>query len=145
MALLSLKQPMTAQVAIAKVTAGGNSRREDTAHRSISDPSSTRHSNTLRLRSAPVGSGGVQTGGDFVTSNLKAGVTVEVSLTSRVNVSHSDSTPLRREREWAGEEERLVVKGKNAMIGLLQASVVNLHLICCTAYHLTFSDHCLIG
>lgn len=53
-----------------------------------------------------MGSGGVQTGGDFMTSDLKAGVTMEVSLTSWVNVSHSDSAPLRREREWAGEEER---------------------------------------
>lgn len=60
---------------------------------------------TLRLRSAPVGSGGVQTGGNFVTPDLKAGVTVEVSLTSRVNVSHSDNAPLRRQREWAGEKE----------------------------------------
>lgn len=52
-----------------------------------------------------MGSGGVETSGDFVTSDLKAGVTVEVSLTPRVNVSHSDTTPLRREREWAGEKE----------------------------------------
>lgn len=44
MALFGLKQPMAAQVAIAKVTAGGNGGREDTTHRSISDPSSTRHS-----------------------------------------------------------------------------------------------------
>ncbi len=41
-----------------------------------------------------------------MTSDLKSRITVEVSLTSRMNVSDSHSTTLRGERKRAGQEER---------------------------------------
>lgn len=54
---------------------------------------------TLGFWGAPFWSGGVQTGCNLMPSDLKSWIAMEVSLTTRMDVSYSHSTTLRGQGE----------------------------------------------
>lgn len=136
--LFGLYQPVAAQVVPAAVVADGRRRwRQYPAHRGVTDPSSAGHGCThvsthpllsrppepvghdataalaltdaLRFRGAPVRPRGVDAGRHLVAAHLEARVTVEVGLTSRVDVCHRHAALLGRPGEWARQQEGCVM------------------------------------
>lgn len=68
-------------------------------------PEITWLTNTLWLGSAPVWLCCVDAGRHLMAANLETWITVEVRLTSRMDVCHRHSAALRRQWEWAGQQK----------------------------------------
>lgn len=60
---------------------------------------------TLWLRSAPVWLCRIDTSSHLMAADLETWITVEVRLASRMDVCDCDSTALRRQGEWAGQQK----------------------------------------